>query len=360
MGMIRDLLGIQTADEQARSDYYKDRGLSERAQAAFAEAKMNDVIRKGRGEYTAEELAEIRAKNAETEVKQSTIKKNELEASKLSYENSDDYRRAIAEKQMADKMKVEADAAKVKADTDEQTQRLDYIRRDRQKVEDAVYMQSELGKGKAEEAARNAALKAALQKDPQNQQLFIETAASDARLNTFGETMRHHQNIAMISMGNQQQYQSAIPQYFAAQFGYKDNEGSKQANDQQFKQNYFEVETTTGGGTTGEPQNKIKAFLPIDRLQNFAGGMPNGAMGAQAQADSVDYMKNAFPSGNAQYSFGRPASNPIQDANYIASGGSTMFTPEPVQAQSPSGQMTQAPKRWVFDPTTGGMKLQNP
>lgn len=360
MGLIKDLLGIQTQDEQARTDYYKEKGMSERMQASLAEAKMNELRRKGRGEYTAEELADIRAKDAETEVKQSNRKKTELEANKLSYENTDEFRKAVMDKQLAEKAKVEADAAKVMAEAEEQKARLDFMRKDRQRVEDSVFMQSELAKSKAEEVGRNAALKSALEKDRNNPELFKEVAASDARLNFIGETMRHHNNVALISMGNQQQYQSAVPQYFAAQFGYKDSEGSKQANDQQFKQNYFEVETTTGGGTTGEPQNKVKAFLPIDRLQSFAGGMPNGAMGAQAQADSIDYMKNAFPSGNAQYPFGRPASNPIQDANYIASGGSTMFTPEPAQAQSPSGQITQAPKRWVFDPTTGGMKLQNP
>ena len=352
MGMIRDLLGIQTADEQARSDYYKDRGLSEKAQAAFAEAKMNDVIRKGRGEYTQEEIAEIRAKNAEAEVKQSTIKKNELEASKLSYENSDDYRKAIAERQMADKMKVEVDAAKVKADADEQNQRVQNMQIDRKRVEEAVYMQSELAKSQAEESARNSMLKQSMAADPQNKQLFAEVAASNARLDFIGNTMKHHQNVAMLSLGNQSQYQSAVPQYFAAQFGYKDNEGAKQANDQAFKEKYFEVETTTGGGTTGEPQNKIKAYLPIDQLKNFSGGMPNGAMGAQAQAESIDYMRNAFPSGSAQYPIGQTGSDPIQQANYAASGGSTMFTPEPAQPA--------APKRWVFDPTTGGMKPQNP
>jgi hypothetical protein len=352
MGLIKDLLGIQTADEQARADYYKDRGLSERAQAAFAEAKMNEVNRKGRGEYTLEELGEIRAKGAETELKQANIKKLEQEANDLGYKNSDEYRRALAERQMADKLKVDAEASKISADAQDQQIRTDNMKKDRARLEDAIYMTSELAKGKAEEAGRNAALKSAFEKDKTNPELMAEVAASNARLNFIGETARHHENIAMISMGNPQQYQSAIPQYFAAQYGYKDNEGSKQVNDQQFKQNYFEVETTTGGGTTGEPQNKVKAFLPIDRLQNFAGGMPNGAMGAQAQADSIDYMKNAFPSGNVQYPIGQTAPNPIQHANYAASGGSTMFTPEPAQAT--------APKRWVFDPTTGGMTLKNP
>jgi hypothetical protein len=349
MGMIRDLLGIQTADEQARTEYYKGKGATERA---LAEAKMNEMARKGRGEYTMDELADIRAKGAETELKQANIKKIEQEASDLGYKNSDDYRRSLAERAVSDKMKVDAEAAKITADAQDQQLRTENMRKDRERVEDAVYMQSELGKSKAEEASRNAMLKSALQKDPQNQQLFVEAAASDARLNTIGETMRHHQNVAMISMGNQQQYQSAVPQYFASQFGYKDNDGAKQASEQQFKQNYFEVETTTGGGTTGEPQNKVKAFLPIDRLQNFAGGMPNGAMGAQAQADSIDYMKNAFPSGNVQYPLGQNTPDPIQQANYVASGGSTMFTPEPTQAP--------AQKKWVFDPTTGGMKPQNP
>jgi hypothetical protein len=352
MGMIRDLLGIQTQDEQARTDYYKERGMSERMQSSLAEAKMEDIRRRGRGEYTMEELADIRAKGAETELKQANIKKIEAEAADLGYKNTDDYRRALAERAMSDRMKVDAEAAKITADAQDQQLRTDNMRKDRERLEDAVYKTSEIAKSKAQEAARNAVLKQAFESNKNNPELMAEVAASNARLNFLGESARHHENISMISMGNPAQYQSAIPQYFAAQYGYKDNEGSKQANDQQFKQNYFEVETTTGGGTTGEPQNKVKAFLPIDRLQSFAGGMPNGAMGAQAQADSIDYMKNAFPSGNAQYPIGQTTSSPIQQANYAASGGSTMFTPEPVQAP--------AQKRWVFDPTTGGMKLQNP
>ena len=352
MGLIKDLLGIQTADEQARADYYKDRGLSEQAQRSLVEEKIRDMQRKSRGEYTTEELSEIRAKGADTELKQANIKKLEQEASDLGYKNTDEYRRMLAEKQMADKMKVDAEAGKINAEAAEQNQRLQNMQIDRKRVEEAVYMQSELAKSQAEESARNSVLKQSMASDPQNKQLFAEVAASNARLDFIGNTMKHHQNVAMLSLGNQAQYQSAVPQYFAAQFGYKDNEGAKQANDQAFKGKYFEVETTTGGGTTGEPQNKIKAYLPIEQLKNFAGSMPNGTMGAQGQAESIDYMRNAFPSGNAQYPIGQTGSDPIQQANYAASGGSTMFTPEPVQPA--------APKRWVFDPTTGGMKLQNP
>jgi len=352
MGMIRDIFGIQTQDEQARTDYYKDRGASERMQASLAEAKMEDVRRRGRGEYTMEEVSDIRAKGAETELKQANIKKLEQEASDLGYKNTDEYRRALAERAMSDRMKVNAETQKVTADARDQQFRTESMMKDRQRVEDALLMQSELAKSQAEEVARNSVLKQSMTTDPQNKQLFAEVAASNARLDFLGNTKKHHENVAMLSLGNQSQYQSAVPQYFAAQFGYKDNDGAKQANDQSFKERYFEVETTTGGGTTGEPQSKVKAYLPMDRLQNFAGGMPNGAMGAQGQADSVDYMKNAFPSGNAQYPIGQTSSDPIQQANYAASGGSTMFTPEPAQPA--------APKRWEFDPTTGGMKLQNP
>lgn len=349
--MIKDLFGIKSSDDQAREDYYRDRGEAERNRGALFRQQEAELRRKAEGRYTEEEATERLKKDAERELLLTQAEKQRAENSKLNYENLEKTRQALAEKQMADKLKVDAEASKILADTEDQKLRTENMRKDRARLEDAIYMTSELAKGKAEEAGRNAALKAAFEMDKGNPELMAEVAASNARLNLIGETARHQENIAMISMGNPQQYQSAVSQYFAAQYGYKDNEGSKQANDQQFKQKYFEVETTTGGGTTGEPQNKIKAFLPIDKLQNFSGGMPNGAMGAQAQADTVDYLKSAFPSGGA-YSFGRPASNPIQDANYIASGGSTMFTPEPAQAP--------AQKRWVFDPTTGGMKLQNP
>lgn len=359
MGLIKDLLGIQTADEQARTDYYKDRGLSEQAQRSLVEAKIRDMDRKSRGQYTEEELSEMRAKDAESSRKNADIAKINAEAgktiaerSKLDYENTPEFRQAMADRQIAERLKISAEAGKIGAEADEQTQRVQNMQIDRKRVEEAVYMQSELAKSQAEESARNAMLKQSMASDPQNKQLFAEVAASNARLDFIGNTMKHHQNVAMLSLGNQAQYQSAVPQYFAAQFGYKDNEGAKQANDQAFKGKYFEVETTTGGGTTGEPQNKIKAYLPIEQLKNFAGSMPNGAMGAQGQAESIDYMRNAFPSGNAQYPIGQTGSDPIQQANYAASGGSTMFTPEPVQPA--------APKRWVFDPTTGGMKLQNP
>jgi len=359
MGLIKDLLGIQTADEQARADYYKDRGLSEQAQRSLMEEKIRDMQRKSRGEYTQEEQADIRAKNTDSDRKNADIAKMNAEVgklaserSKLDYENTPEFRQAMADRQIAERLKISAEAGKIGAEADEQTQRVQNMQIDRKRVEEAVYMQSELAKSQAEESARNSMLKQSMASDPQNKQLFAEVAASNARLDFISNTMKHHQNVAMLSLGNQAQYQSAVPQYFAAQFGYKDNEGAKQANDQAFKGKYFEVETTTGGGTTGEPQNKIKAYLPIEQLKNFAGSMPNGTMGAQGQAESIDYMRNAFPSGNAQYPIGQTGSDPIQQANYAASGGSTMFTPEPVQPA--------APKRWVFDPTTGGMKLQNP
>lgn len=354
MGLISKIL-----DYNQRSDYNDARMESERLRGALFQKEIEERDRKGRGEYTEEERSKMRYQDSESDRRGADIGKINAEAgktteerAKLQYENSPEFRQAVADKQIADRLKTDADARKVGGEADEQAQRLEYMRKDRQRVEDAVLMQSELAKSQAEEVARNSVLKQSMTTDPQNKQVFAEVAASNARLDFIGNTMKHHQNVAMLSLGNQSQYQSAVPQYFAAQFGYKDNDGAKQANDQAFKQKYFEVETTTGGGTTGEPQSKVKAYLPMDRLQNFAGGMPNGAMGAQGQADSIDYMKNAFPSGNAQYPIGQTSSDPIQQANYAASGGSTMFTPEPAQPA--------APKRWEFDPTTGGMKLQNP